>query len=140
MSSFNVDDIPYLCPISEKWENRPNSNIVHFLMKTAQITGKETGEIIGCSKQYFENKKNRDSFSFEDLVILAEACGYSICFIDKEGEKHFRPTVSYEVVDKVEAFNKKNRENKMQEYEKLQNKLKKLKEELEIWDWEGDIE
>lgn len=132
MSSFNVDDIPYLCPIDEKWEHRPNSNIVDFLMKTAQITGKEAGEIIGCSKQYFENKKNRNSFSFEDLVILSEACGYSICFMDRKGGKHFRPTVSPKVIDRVESLNKKHRNSKMQEYEKFLHTLEKLKEELGI--------
>ena len=133
MSSFNVNDIPYLSSIDEKWKDRSNSNIVDFLVKTAQITGKEAGEIIGCSKQYFENKKNRNSFSFEDLVILSEACGYSICFIDKEGEKHFRPTVSPKVFDRVEALNKKRRNSKMQKYDKFLHMLEKLlKEESEL--------
>lgn len=101
-------------------------------MKAAQITGKEAGEIIGCSTQYFENKKNRNSFSFEDLVLLSEACGYSICFMDKKGEKHFRPTVSSKVIDRVEALNKERRNSEMQKYEKLLHTLEKLKEELGI--------
>ena len=132
--NLKLDDIPYLCPIDEKWENRPKSNIVKHMMSTnyAGLEFKDMAHVLGTTETYFNNKIYRDSFSFEDLVILAEACGFSVCFIDKEGDRHFKPTMDIEAVYRIKDLKRQRIDSKMRKYKELKAEVEKLKKELKI--------
>lgn len=63
--------------MDKTWGNRPKSKIVKSLMEVGHLNGRAVAEKLGVSVQYFNNKLHRNSWSFEDLIQVADACGYS---------------------------------------------------------------
>lgn len=64
----------------EYWKNRPKSYLVKWLIEQGKTDVNDMARYLGCSKQYFDNKLNRNSFSFEDILLIAYANGYGIIF------------------------------------------------------------
>lgn len=72
--------------VSERWANRKKSNLVEALRKEAGLDKKDVVGYLGVTKPYLENKLHRDSFSFEDIIIVAYACGF-VLSMDNENYK-----------------------------------------------------
>jgi len=64
----------------EYWNNRPKSYLVKWLMLYGNVACDEAAIALNISKSYFNNKLNRNTFSFEDIVAIAHLCGYEIGF------------------------------------------------------------
>lgn len=54
--------------------------------KSRNVTNQEMADILGISKQNFRNKIQRNTFSPDELVKIAEALNMEIAFIDKNAE------------------------------------------------------
>ena len=62
------------------------SPTVKSLLATEQLKRSDASSALGITAQALSNKYVRDSFSAEDLVKIATACGYHLAFIrDKDG-------------------------------------------------------
>ena len=73
-------DIPMVEIVNGLWETRKKSNLIKWLMMQANLNMDSLAAFLGCTKQYLNNKFNRDSFSFEDIIVAAYACDYTITF------------------------------------------------------------
>lgn len=56
------------------------------MSKDKKITQLEMAETLGISKQNFSNKVQRNTFSPDELVKIANLLGMELAFIDKESE------------------------------------------------------
>ena len=59
--------------------NKENKKkLVKYLIQHSpnNIDYNECSKYLGCSLAYFNNKMHRGSFSFEDILIIAFACGF----------------------------------------------------------------
>ena len=56
------------------------------IKKSRNVTNQEMADILGISKQNFSNKIQRNTFSPDELVKIAEALNMEIAFIDKNAE------------------------------------------------------
>ena len=56
------------------------------ITKTKKVTQLEMAEALGISKQNFSNKVQRNTFSPDELVKIADMLGMEIAFIDKDAE------------------------------------------------------
>ena len=70
--------------VSETWSDRPKANMVKWLMKRSGTSLDTVAEYLGCTVNYLNNKLTRDSFSFEDLILVAYACGYTFTLVNNE--------------------------------------------------------
>lgn len=112
-------------PVSEKWKTRPKANMVKWMMKQSGVGLESIAEHLGCSISYVNTKLARDSFSFEDLIIIAYACGFTFVLADNKGEgeavyrvdliRHFENNEP-EVLERIDQIEE--RAQKRDEYEK----------------------
>lgn len=135
MNIFDTDKVKRIGPVSDAWKDKPKSNTIKFIMKMYGLTAKDAADIFGVSVTYFNNKLFRGSFSFDDIVLLSEACGCSLCFIPKNGNFIFKPSIKKETEDRLQELRTKKLESKKKEREELKARLKALEKELE----EGDL-
>ena len=56
------------------------------ITKNKKVTQLEKAEALGISKQNFSNKVQRNTFSPDELVKIADMLGMEIAFIDKDAE------------------------------------------------------
>lgn len=56
------------------------------ITKNKKVTQLEMAEMLGISKQNFSNKVQRNTFSPDELVKIADMLGMEIAFIDKDAE------------------------------------------------------
>lgn len=56
------------------------------ITKNKKVTQLEMAEALGISKQNFSNKVQRNTFSPDELVKIADMLGMEIAFIDKNAE------------------------------------------------------
>lgn len=138
LMNFEQSDIPYLRPINKTWEDKPKSNIVKYLMGACDKQTADIAYVLGTTETYLNNKLHRNSFSFEDIAIVAEACGFTMCFIDKDECCYFKPPISSDAANRIDYLKKKRIEDKKKEYEELMARVLVLKEELGLE--EGDTE
>ena len=54
------------------------------ISKDKKVTQLEMAKTIGISKQNFSNKVQRNTFSPDELVSIAEMLGMELAFIDKD--------------------------------------------------------
>ena len=57
------------------------------ITKNRKVTQLEMAEALGISKQNFSNKVQRNTFSPDELVKIADLLQMEIAFIDKGAEK-----------------------------------------------------
>lgn len=72
--------------VNEKWKSRPKSNMVKWLMQRSGTSLDTVAAYLGCSVNYLNNKLSRDSFSFDDLMLVAYACGYTFILTNNNEE------------------------------------------------------
>lgn len=54
------------------------SNVIKTMMASSGIKQKDVAEALELKASAISNKFARDSFSLEELIVIAELCGYSI--------------------------------------------------------------
>ena len=73
--------------IDPKWNERPKSRLVRVIQQEACLTSQELADALGISVPYLNNKLNRNSFSFEDLIKIANKAGYDLYFCKQHYEE-----------------------------------------------------
>ncbi len=142
-------------PVSDTWKARPKANMVKWMMKQAGVSLEMIAEHLGCTVSYLNTKLARDSFSFEDLIVVAYACGYTFVLANNDGDeepvfrvdiiRHFENSEP-EVLERINAIEEKTQlqVTKRQEYEKkraeIEQEYEKKKAELERMREEYGIE
>ena len=126
-------------PVSDTWRNRPKANMVKWMMKQSGTSLEEIAAHLGCSVSYLNNKLTRESFSFEDLILAAYACGYTFVLVNNNEEissedsfrvdllRHFES--EQEVLDRINAIEEKKKQAKRAEYEAKKAELARMKAE-----------
>lgn len=59
---------------------------IKTISKEKKVTQIEMAEILGISKQNFSNKIQRNTFSPDELVKIADKLGMELAFVDKDAE------------------------------------------------------
>ncbi len=137
---IKIEGLDSVETVSSTWENRPKSNIVKWLMEQSGRTLDEIARSLGCKTSYLNNKLHRDSFSVDDMVIIAYVCGYAMTFTANNPDDTTRSTFqidvekyfqSYdeEVLNRLRVCEQRLRMQKKDEYEELKAKLAQMKEE-----------
>ena len=133
-------------PVSDTWRARPKANMVKWLMKQSGVKLETIAKYLGCSVSYLNTKLARDSFSFEDLILAAYACGYTFILVSNDEAidypamnrvdlvTHFESS-DLEVLERVNAIEEEARAAKREEYEK-----KKAEYERELEQKKADLE
>lgn len=135
-----VSKLEPIYTVSKTWENRPKANMVKWLMDKSGVSLDTLASYLGCSRQYLNNKLTRDSFSFDDLVIAAYACGFTFTLTSnevKDGKQdvyrvdlgeYFK--ASPDVLDRISNIKNESvvADNLRAEYQK---KMAELEEEME---------
>ncbi len=135
-----VNSLEPIYIVSKTWENRPKANMVKWLMDKSGVSLDTLASYLGCSRQYLNNKLTRDSFSFDDLLIAAYACGFTFTLTSnevKDGKQdvyrvdlgeYFK--ASPDVLDRISNIKNENiiADNIRAEYQK---KMAELEEEME---------
>ncbi len=125
--------------VSDTWKSRPKANLVKWLMKESGTSLETVAAHIGCSVSYLNNKLTRESFSFEDLLLAAYACGYTFALIKNDVElensalhrvdllEHFNNDP--DVLKRINIIEEKTQKVKREEYEKKKAELDRLRKE-----------
>lgn len=128
-------------PVSDTWKNRPKANMVKWLMKQSGVSLEEVAAHLGCSVSYMNNKLTRDSFSFEDLILAAYACGYTFVLVNNNEEissedsfrvdlfQHFENEEGKAVLERINAIEEEKKAAKRAEYEAKKAELARMKAE-----------
>ncbi len=136
-----LSDLSSIDMISPTWERRPKANLVKWLMQTGNVSMDTIAEYLKCSKQYLNNKLNRDSFSFDDLLIVAYACGFTFTLTSNEEDPEKRSSFQVDFVDYFRACNdsvlvriseieNQSKAAKRAEYELKKAELERMKKEF----------
>lgn len=135
------EEVPKITPVNANWATRPKSNIIKYLMKKSEKTAEDISRCLGCSEAYLNNKLHRDSFSLDDIICVAYACGYILTFIPQDAPDVEEPDwFQINVQDYLYDGNKKallhlwnysygERIRKKKEYDQLKEKLEQMKTE-----------
>lgn len=129
-------DIPMVDIVSETWEKRKKTNLIKWMMMKSDVSVDRLAEFLGCSKQYLNNKFNRDSFSIDDLVIAAYACNFTITLLENAGNSKCRINpedffnAEPKVWNRISSIMNSDRESKRAEYEQKKAELERMKEEF----------
>ncbi len=129
-------DIPMVDIVSGTWENRKKTNLIKWMMLKSDVSVDRLAEFLGCSKQYLNNKFNRDSFSIDDLVIAAYACNFTITLLENAGNSKCRINpedffkAEPKVWNRISSIMNSDRECKRAEYEQKKAELERMKEEF----------
>lgn len=133
----DMDAVDYDNP---KWHDRPKTKILKWLMEQSGVGVDLLAEYLGCSKQYLNNKMTRDSFSVDDLIIAAYACGYEFTLTSNTEDKEKRESyvihideyfkaVDDEVLVRISDIEKESKANIKAEYERKKAELERMKQE-----------
>ena len=127
-------------PVSDTWAGRPKANLVKWLMLQTNTEIEKVADYLGISVGYLNIKLTRDSFSFDDLVLAAYACGYSFVVINNDVEvndpnfyridmlKYFENNED-QVLERIAEIEEKEHREKREEYERKKAELARMKEE-----------
>lgn len=70
---------------------------IKILLVVAQIKNKVVRQMLGgMSSQSWTNKRKRDSFTADDLIVLSQATGTTLAFIHPQTN---RPIVTFDIED-----------------------------------------
>lgn len=112
-----------------RWVDRPKSNLVNWLLKNSNAKREELAMLLGITRTAFDNKMSRNSFSVEDILLIADVCGFSIAAVSKKDhsvhELNFRDFVG-DISEQSEKF----LSLKRAEYGRLKEKARRLEEEF----------
>ncbi|MBP5555352.1 MAG: hypothetical protein J6X94_10855 [Lachnospiraceae bacterium] len=128
-------EIPMVDIVSGTWENRKKTNLIKWMMLKSSVNVDGLAEYLGCTKQYLNNKFNRDSFSIDDLIIAAYACNFTLALLENDGkckcrvmpEEYF--DTNPEVLARITKIRNFDKESKRVEYEQKKAELERMKKE-----------
>lgn len=137
----HIEGVPSIEPVSKTWVHRQKSNIVKWLMSISTRSLEEVAAGIGCTEAYLNNKLQRDSFSVEDIIIIAYICGFGLTFTSITPDIEKRATYQIDVQEffrlthgptlkKLLAYDKDLKERKKKDYEMLKIQLERMKAEF----------
>ena len=81
LEQFNNDDDDKNFLTILKTQQHPERAIIKYLKYKHSGTNASLSEIIGCTKESFDNKMHRNSFSFEQMTKILNAYGYEFNII-----------------------------------------------------------
>ncbi len=120
--------------VSGTWENRKKSNLIKWLMMQAGVSMDTLAEYLGCSKQYLNNKFNRDSFSFDDVVVTAYACDFTLALLGNDcstrrriDAERFFENYDSTTLSRMKRLKSGDYDNKRAEYEQKKAELERMK-------------
>lgn len=128
-------DIPVVEIVNGLWEKRKKSNLIKWLMMQADLSMDSLAAYFGCTKQYLNNKFNRDSFSFEDIIVAAYACDYTMTFLANDGSSKRRIDAENffdkdaETWERISGLKAVTKDSKRVEYERKKAELERMKQE-----------
>lgn len=77
-----IEVIPPIRRSKGNYDDRPKSKLVKRIMAAGRMRYKDAANVLGVSEPYFSNKLIRNSFSFEEIVKLADACAFDVIFVN----------------------------------------------------------
>ena len=126
----------YVDIISKTWVKRRKSNLVKMMMKDTNTSLDTLAKYLGCTKQYLNNKLNRDSFSFDDLIIIAYACDYTFSLTRDDNNKiyvysidaveHFKG-YDNNTLERITRLKKGIKDRRREEYEQKKAELEQMR-------------
>lgn len=75
------------------------SDFIRKMMKESDVSVSDAAECIGCGNGTFRNKLTQDRFSVENLIVIAELCGYKLTFVPDDDKKESEPLTVNEYVN-----------------------------------------
>ena len=112
------------------WQDRKKSLLVKRFIEESCLNGKDVAKLLGYTKQYFDNKLQRNSFSFEDILTIADLCGYNMIFESRDDSKEEMRIDAYDFRSKrSEEARNAWLDLKRAEYEKKKEELKSIAKE-----------
>lgn len=106
------------------FEGKPKSKFVKELIDERGLSRKECAKILKTSEIYFNNKLYRDSFSFEDMLVLIYACGYKVALIDSKNVTHELDINAFPKASAlIDDYKESVLDEKRKEYETLKRQL-----------------
>ncbi len=135
--------------VSETWKGRPKSNMVKWLMRRSGASPDRIAKYLGCTVNYLNNKLSRDSFSLDDLIIIAYVCGYTFVLLDNNEEsisansfridllEYFKADDTDDernshykaIINRISTIEAENKASKRAEYESKKAELERMKVE-----------
>lgn len=121
------------------FNERPKSRIIKWLMNESSVSTSLLAEYLGCSTQTLRNKLSKDSFSLDDIIIAAYACGYSLSLVGKniqdeeqnylviDPASYFEHTDNGETLKRMTDLEKRNTKELQEEYDRLKAELESMK-------------
>ena len=131
--------------VSGTWEDRPKANMVKWLMKQSGASLETVAAHLGCTVSYLNNKLTRDSFSFDDLILVAYACGYTFVLVNNNEEvdspdsfrvdlmQYFKGS-NPEALERINKIEEDRQRARREEYEAKKAELERMKKEYGIED------
>ena len=124
IDKYSFDDMDKF--ISEN--DKTSTLLIKNMMNASNISLDLLAAYLGCKPQSLRNKFSRDSFSLDDLLITALACGFSVVLKNNStNEEHpidpvdfFKP-LKDDVLVRISDLENKVKEEKRAEYERLKN-------------------
>lgn len=101
------------------------SPIIKSLLDENQIAIKDMADILGCQTASLRNKLSQDRFTIDELIMIAESCGYTLKLVPTKGGDSIPITSDYISDSKKQAVKdfKSNR---------LHNQFEVLKKYLDV--------
>ena len=146
--SIKLDSLKQIQPlelVNSIWSDRRNSNLIKWLMQQSCLSAETMADFLGIKVSVFNNKLNRGTFSFHELLIAAYACDISFLISDDTGLVTRRIDPQAELGEesaewiRISALKEKTTleqkrtlyEVKIREYRQLEKDLAQLKQEIE---------
>ncbi len=138
---FNqIDKMQVIKSVSATWEDRPKSNIVKWLIEKSGANLEDIASCLNCSELYLNSKLHRDAFTFDDMIVIAYVCGYSLAFEgnNPDGRQQSQFQVDVEeffkssddnILERLHNYDTIRKQRKREEYDKLKAKLNQMREE-----------
>ena len=140
MPFTRIEGLESITTLKSKWDDRPRSNIIKWLMDKSSRSLEEIAKGLGRSVGYLNNKIHRGSFSIDELIIVAYICGYTVTLTsnDPDEEEHTSYQIDVreyfggydeDVLRRLHSYEMSLKERKRAEYEDLKAQLEKMKTE-----------
>ncbi len=110
--------------------------IIKKMAEESNTSIETLAEYLDCKPQSLRNKMFRDSFSIDDLLIVAHACKFSVILRNNRTNEEseidlvgfFKPMMD-DVLVRISELDNREKKEKRDEYEELKARLEKMKSE-----------
>ncbi len=135
----SLEGVPFLETIP-RWEDRQRSNIVKSLMEGTDLSLQDVADCLGKDVPYVNNKLFRNTFSIDEIIIIAYICGYTLTFTSNNPDEKehkvlqldlikFFSEEDEDVLARLCEYEYRRKEKKRAEYNELKAQLEKMKKE-----------